>query len=327
MTTTVADAVSRGRYALLLPGAGSQLPAMAHRLCRSFPVAREVLQRAGEAAGLDLERLCREGKPAELAAAEVSHPAIVATGLAAAAALRAHLGHRWAPPAFVGGHSLGHFGALVEAGCLDRDDALRLVARRARLMGEQTRSRPALMASVGGVPPERVAAWCDACPEGLGVVVPACFNGPRQTVVSGDAAAVRWVGARAAEEGAGDDGVRVRELAAGVASHSPLMEPVQRALAPRLAAVPLARPAVPVLLNSTGRATRDTGEIRADLLEQLSVPVRWTDAMRTLVAAGVTTVLDTGPGQVLARAAALHPELEAVALNALRPLEKAVPSP
>lgn len=323
MTTTVLDAVSRGRYALLMPGAGSQLPAMARRLCRSFDCATQVLEKAARATGLDLVRLCREGTPAELAAAEVSHPAIVATGLAAAAALRRHLGGRWAPPAVVGGHSLGHFAALVEAGAVDFDDALRLVARRARLMSEQTRSRPALMASVAGVPAERLAEWCAACPPEHGVVVPACFNGPVQTVMSGDAAAVRWVGARAVTQ----DGVRVKELPAGVASHSPLMEPVQRALRPELAAVPLARPAVPLLLNSTGELTRSVGALRADLLEQLSLPVRWNDAMRALVASGVTTVLDSGPGQVLARAAALHPELQPVALNFMRPLEKAVPLP
>ncbi|MEZ3182816.1 ACP S-malonyltransferase [Streptomyces pimonensis] len=323
MTTTVLDDVSLGRYALLLPGAGSQLPSMARRLCRSFDCATEVLERAAKATGLDLVRLCREGTPAELTTAEVAHPAIVATGLAAAAALRRHLGGRWAPPAVVGGHSLGHFAALVEAGCLDFDDALRLVARRARLMTEQTRSRPALMASLAGAPPERVTEWCAACPPEHGVVVPACFNGPVQTVVSGDAAAVRWVGGRAGAE----DGLRVKELPAGVASHSPLMKPVQRALRSELAAVPLSRPAVPLLLNSTGQVTRDVDALRTDLLDQLSVPVRWNDAMRALVASGITTVLDSGPGQVLARAAALHPELDPVALNFMHPLERAVPLP
>lgn len=323
MTTTVHEAVASGRYALLFPGAGAQLPSMARRLCRSFDAAVDVLERADKATGLGLARLCREGTPAELAAPEVSHPAIVATGLAAAAALRQHLGPGWVPPALVGGHSLGHFAALVEAGSLDFDDALRLVAVRARLMGEQTRLRPALMASVGGVPPERVVDWCAACPPEHGVAVAACFNGPEQTVVSGDTAAVRWVGARAER----DPGARVRELTAGVASHSPLMDPVQRALRPHLAAVSPAPPAVPVLLNSTGLATRDTGALRTDLLRQLSVPVRWNDALRTVVAAGITVVLDTGPGQVLARAAALHPELEPVALNFMSPLEKAVPLP
>ncbi|MFE7425856.1 ACP S-malonyltransferase [Streptomyces sp. NPDC057545] len=323
MTTTVLDAVSHGRYALLLPGAGSQLPSMARRLCRSFDCARDVLERAAKATGLDLVRLCREGKPAELATAEISHPAIVATSLAATAALRRHLGDRWAPPAVVGGHSLGHFAALVVAGALDFDDALRLVARRARLMSEQTRARPALMTSLAGVSPEQVAEWCAACPPEHGVVVAACFNGPQQTVVSGDAAAVRWVGGRA---GAADD-ARVKELSAGVASHSPLMEPVQQALRPGLAAVPLSPPAVPLLLNSTGRISWEVDALRTDLLEQLAVPVRWNDAMRALVSSGVTTVLDSGPGQVMARAAALHPELAPVALNFMHPLEKAVPLP
>ncbi|MFI6638927.1 ACP S-malonyltransferase [Streptomyces sp. NPDC050504] len=323
MTTTVYEAVASGGYALLFPGAGAQLPSMARRLCRSFESAADVLERAEKVTGLDLVRLCQEGTPAELATAEVSHPAIVATGLAAAAALREHLGARWTPPALVGGHSLGHFAALVEAGAVDFDDALRLVARRARLMSEQTRLRPALMASVGGVQPKRVVGWCADCPPEHGVVVAACFNGPEQTVVSGDAAAVRWVSARAGEE----PDVRVRELTAGVASHSPLMDPVQRELRPDLAAVALASPTVPVLLNSTGLATRDTGALRTDLLEQLAVPVRWNDALRTVVAAGLTVVLDTGPGQVLARAAALHPELDPVALNFMRPLEKAVPLP
>ncbi|MGW2262215.1 ACP S-malonyltransferase [Streptomyces sp. NPDC001780] len=320
---SVLDDISAGRYALLFPGAGSQLPAMARRLCRSFGSAVDVLRRAHEATGLDLLRLCRDGTPAELAPPEVAHPAIVATALAGSAALREHTGTRWAPPALVGGHSLGHFAALVEAGALGFHDALRIVARRARLMGEETRRRPGLMASLSGPEPGRVADWCAACPPDLGVVVPGCFNGPARTVVSGDTAAVRWVTARAVRE----EDVRVRELTAGVASHSPLMDPVQRALAPRLAAVPLAAPTVPVLLGSDGRAVRRTGELREDLLRQLSAPVRWNDAMRTVVGAGVTTVLDTGPGQVLAKAALLHPEPVAVALNFMRPLEKAVPLP
>ncbi|MEU0280617.1 ACP S-malonyltransferase [Streptomyces sp. NPDC006195] len=320
---TVLDDISLGRYALVFPGAGSHLPAMARRLCRSFGSAADVLERARKATGLDLVRLCREGTPAELAPPEISHPAVVATALAAAAALREHTGTRWSPPALVGGHSLGHFAALVEAGALGFDEALCLVARRARLMAEEARRRPALMASVSGPGPGRVADWCAACPAALGVVVPACFNGPAQTVVSGDTAAVRWVTGRAARE----QDVRARELTAGVASHSPLMDPVQRAMATALSSVPLAEPSVPVLLNGDGRAALGTGELREDLLRQLSVPVRWNDAMRTVVEAGITTVVDTGPNQVLARAALLHPEPVAVALNFMRPLEKAVPLP
>ncbi|MEU4656058.1 ACP S-malonyltransferase [Streptomyces sp. NPDC023723] len=323
MTAPVHDAVARGRYALLLPGAGSQLPRMAERLCAAFPCAVDVLERAARATGLDLVQLCRAGTPAELGTAEVSHPAIVATGLAAATALRRHLGGRWAPPAVVAGHSLGHFAALVEAGCLDFDDALRLVARRARLMSARTRQRPALMVALGGIPPGRVAEWCADCPAEHGTVVPACFNGPLQTVISGDAAAVRAVARRALA--AGD--VRVRELPAGVASHSPLMEPVRQALRPALTAVRLSPPAVPLLLNTTGRTTLDAGEVRADLLGQLCAPVRWNDGMRVLAAAGVGTVLDAGPGQVLARYAALHAELRPVALNFMEPLHRAVPLP
>ncbi|MFF3544809.1 ACP S-malonyltransferase [Streptomyces platensis] len=313
--------IGEGRYALAFPGAGSQLPGMAYRLVRDHPAAREVLARADEATGLPLTRLCTDGTPAELRPPELSHPAVVATGLACAAALRAHLGARWAPPALVGGHSLGHFAALVEAGVLGFADALRIVAERARLMGEQARVRPALMSSVSGLPPDIVTGWCAHCPPDLGQVVIACYNGPRHLVVSGDAKAVRWVADRAAET----PDVRVTDVATGVASHSPLMAPVQKQLRPMLAGVRLAPPTGPVLLNSDGRPTADVGALRADLLCQLEVPVRWHTALRAVVRSGIRLLLDTGPGQVMAKTARRHPELTPLVLNAMEPLKAVLP--
>ncbi|MGW8486033.1 ACP S-malonyltransferase [Streptomyces sp. NPDC055886] len=324
---TPLPALAAGRYALVFPGAGSHLPAMARRLCRAFPAAVEVLERAEKAVGLDLARLCRAGTAPELAPPEISHPAVVATALAGSVALRAHLGERLAPPAFIGGHSLGHFAALVAAESIAFEEALVLVARRARLMAEQSRLRPALMASISGVAPGRVAEWCADCPAVVGTAVVGCLNGPRQTVVSGDEAAVCWVTARAAEASAADDPVSVRKLTAGVASHSPLMAPVQEELAPALEALGPVAPAVPVLLNSTGRPSTDPGELRTDLLRQLSAPVRWNEAMRAVLDSGVETVVDTGPGQVLSKAAGLHPDAAPVALNFMQPLEKVVPLP
>ncbi|MDX3605484.1 MULTISPECIES: ACP S-malonyltransferase [Streptomyces] len=324
---TPLPALSTGRYALVFPGAGSHLPSMARRLCRAFPVAVEVLERAEKAVGLDLARLCRAGTARELAPPEISHPAVVATALAGSAALRSHLGERLAPPAFIGGHSLGHFAALVAAESIGFEEALVLVARRARLMAEQSRRRPALMASISGVAPARVAEWCADCPAAAGTAVTGCFNGPRQTVVSGDEAAVRWVAARAAETSTEEDHVHIRELTAGVASHSPLMDPVQEELAPALDALGPTAPTVPVLLNTTGRPSTDPDELGADLLRQLSAPVLWNEAMRAVLDSGVETVVDTGPGQVLAKAAALHPAAVPVALNFMQPLEKVVPLP
>ncbi|MBU7597085.1 ACP S-malonyltransferase [Streptomyces sp. P38-E01] len=324
---TPLTALETGRYALVFPGAGSHLPAMARRLCRTFPAAVEVLERAEKAVGLDLARLCRAGTAPELAPPEISHPAVVATALAGSTALRAHLGERLAPPAFVGGHSLGHFAALVAAGSVAFEDALTLVARRARLMAEQSRRRPALMASIGGVAPARVAQWCADCPPAAGVAVTGCLNGPQQTVVSGDERAVRWVTDRAAQASTEQEPVHVRELTAGVASHSPLMDPVQEELAPALAALGPAAPTAPVLLNTTGRPSTDPGELGTDLLRQLSAPVRWNDAMRAVLDSGVETVVDTGPGQVLCKAAALHPDAVPIALNFMQPLERVVPLP
>lgn len=316
----IASAISDGRYALVFPGAGSQLPGMAHRLHRRYAVAREVLIRAEETTGLPLTELCVNGTPADLKPPEVSHPAVVATGLACSAALREHLGPRWAPPALIGGHSLGHFAALVEAGALGFGDALRIVAERARLMGEQARIRPASMVSVTGIGPEEAGRWCTGCPTRLGSAVIACFNGPRHLVISGDAEAVRWVTAHAE----GREGVRITPVATGVASHSPLMGPVQEELRPTLESVPLSPPAVPVLLNSTGRPTRGPAELRADLLCQLEVPVRWNEAMHAVAASGITVLLDAGPGQVMAKAARQHPGLTPVALNFMQPLKDVI---
>lgn len=313
---------AEGRYALLFPGAGSHLPGMARRLTREFASARAVLDWAGEVTGLDLPRLCTEGRPAELADAEVSHPAVVATALACSAAVREHTGSRWTGPSVVGGHSLGHFAALVEVGALPFEVALVTVARRARLMTEQTRHRHGRMVSIVGTGPEQLERWCtEETGDGPGVVVVACYNGPQHSVISGDADAVGRVAARAD----GVDGLRVTEVSAGVASHSPLMVPVQEAMADELTRAPLVEPEVPVLLNSTGRLGRDVSELRADLLCQLERPVRWNDAMHSIAAAGVRTVLDTGPGTVLAKSARLHPELEPVALNFMEPLARVLP--
>jgi [acyl-carrier-protein] S-malonyltransferase len=315
---TAAELVRAGRYVLVFPGAGCQRPAMAYRLHRDHEAVRGVLQTADEATGLPLTRICLDGTRTELRQAGTAHPAIVTTGVAAAAALREHLGAGWHPPALVGGHSLGHFAALVEAGVLTFADAVRVVATRARLMGEHARLRPPLMVAVTDLEVEQVTSLCAECPADFGIAVLACHNGPGRCTVSGDKAAVEWVAARAARRV--PDGVRV--LATGVGSHSPLMRPVQEELRPVLEGLPMREPVVPVLLNSTGRVSCDLLELRDDLRRQLEVPVRWHDAMKTVAARRVPLVLDAGPGQVLARTAGHHAGLRAVALNAMEPLSR-----
>jgi [acyl-carrier-protein] S-malonyltransferase len=278
----------------MFPGQGSQRPGMAADLLTRYPAVTEpVFALADELLGMPLTQLCREGDAGELRQTEVTQPAILVTSLATLAVLRQG-GFR---PAAAAGHSLGEYAALVTAGVLAAESALRLVRRRGELMAEVAATVPGAMAAVIGLPIDDVEALCaGATGTDTGTVEVANLNEPLQIVVSGNAAAVDLVQARALEAGA----EHVVKLVVGAAFHSSLMSAMTAEFTEELARYAFADPEIPVFSAVTADLVA-TGEDARRLLEhQLTAPVRWCDTLRRAVAAGYGPLVETGPGRVLA---------------------------
>ncbi|WP_225827710.1 ACP S-malonyltransferase [Streptomyces naphthomycinicus] len=320
--TPLGRVLSRRPYAALFPGAGTQRPGMAARLLARSPAARELLARLEAACDAPLRDVCVDGTPRQLRAVGLAYPAVFVTGLLAFAALVEHQGAAWRPPALAGGHSLGHFTALVCAGALTAEEALGFVRERSRLMEAESARRPGGMLSVVGAGHDRVTRMCAQCPAELGVLTVGCRNGTRHLVVSGDRAAVHWLRERADALGAR----KVTDVRTGLAAHSSLMAPVRDRLRTLARRLPVSRPAVPVLSNLTGRPLTDAREIHAELGDQVAAQVRWDLCLDSVAAHGVHTVLDLGPGQAMASLARSH-GLRAAAVNSMEPLPAVLAAP
>src|SRR5262245_52550399 len=255
--------------------------------------AREVYERADAVLGFPLSRLCFEGPEEELRRTELQQPALLATSIALLRALEEQ-----APPsaAFVLGHSLGEYSALVAAGALRLEDAVALVHARGRFMQEAVAPGRGAMAAVLGIGVDAVADACRrAAEETGGVVAPANLNAPEQTVIAGEAAAVARAGELAKAAGA----KRTVALPVSAPFHCSLMRPAAEKLAAELARVPFETPRLPVISNVEAQPNRDPARIPALLEQQVTAPVRFVDCVRTLVGLGVTQVLELGPGGVL----------------------------
>jgi len=280
--------------AWLFPGQGSQAVGMGRDVLDASPAARAVMARADQVLGEPLSRLILEGPEEALTITANAQPAIVATSIAILAALR----EQWPElpaPAFAAGHSLGEYSALVAAGALDLDDALRLVRARGRAMQDAVPQGVGAMSAVMGVEAARLEALCEQAAQGE-VVSPANYNGPGQIVVAGHAAAVARVGELlAAEKG------RAIALKVSAPFHCALMAPAARALEGVLAGVRVSAPRFPVVANFDARPNADPGRVKELLVRQVDGVVRWEDSVRAMAAAGVTHALEIGPGQVLAR--------------------------
>ncbi len=274
----------------VFPGQGAQQVGMASDVAAAATVVDRRFEEASDAAGFDLAKVVREGPAEELNRTEITQPALVMVSVALFDAWRSQGG---AAPVVVAGHSLGEYAALTVAGALDFAAAVRLVHERGKLMQEAVPLGEGAMAAILGLDDEQVAACCAGV---SGVATPANYNSPGQVVIAGAAAAVQAAADACKEAGAR----RAVMLDVSVPSHCELMAPAGDALGALLDAVELRDPRIPVVQNFTAAAATDAATLKANLLRQLVSPVRWSDSVQAMVATGVGTFIECGPGNVLA---------------------------
>lgn len=280
--------------AFVFPGQGSQAPGMGKDLAEKFAVARQVFEEADDALGFAISRLCFDGPAEDLQLTENTQPAILTVSVAAFRAMRQE---GIAAPAFVAGHSLGEYSALVAAGALSLSDALRTVRARGRYMQEAVPVGTGAMAAVIGgevVDIERICAEARANVSNGQVCSIANLNSPNQAVIAGNTGAVD----RAVEL---LNGVakRVIKLKVSAPFHCALMKPAQDRLGRDLESLSFSEPKIPVVTNVDARTTTAPDELRDALVRQVSAPVRWVESMQLLIGKGVDTFVEAGPGKVL----------------------------
>jgi [acyl-carrier-protein] S-malonyltransferase len=286
--------LTHDKVAYLFPGQGSQYVGMGQALHRAHSQAQTVFAQADKALGIPLTKLCFEGPEDVLTDTLNAQPAILTVSVAAMEVMKAQGVYQ--TPAFVAGHSMGEFSALVAAGSLSFIDALHLVRERGRLMKLAGDRNPGGMAAVIGLGVEKLAAACDeARQETGGVMQIANDNCPGQTVISGDKASLALAMEKARVAGAR----KVVPLPISIASHSPLMTVVADEFAAVVDAAPITDAAIPLVANVSAAPITHANDIRAELKAQLTSSVRWTESMRYLITQGVTRVVEIGPKEVL----------------------------
>jgi [acyl-carrier-protein] S-malonyltransferase len=273
--------------AYVFPGQGAQFSGMGKDLYDNSPIAKELFAKANEIVGFDIQKIMFEGTDEELKQTKVTQPAIFLHSTILAACL----GDEFKPD-MVAGHSLGEISSLVANKTLSFEDGLRLVYKRALAMQAACEAVPSTMAAILGLEDEVVEKICS---EVDGVVVAANYNCPGQLVISGSIPAVETACERLTEAGA----KRALILPVGGAFHSPLMEPAREELAKAIEATTFNVPICPVYQNTVAKAVVDPTEIKKNLIDQLTAPVKWTQIMNQMIADGASEVIEVGPGKVL----------------------------
>ena len=276
--------------AYIFPGQGSQYVGMARELAGASAQARSLLEEANRILGFELSTICFEGPEQELRQTRNTQPAIFLHSILASRALL----ERSAEPAMVAGHSLGEYSALVVAGALSFEDGLRLVRLRGELMQEAGERERGTMAAIVGLEGSALVALCQEA-SAHGVVQPANFNSPGQTVISGSLEGVRSAMELARQRGA----KLVKELVVSGAFHSPLMQSAREGLMRALETTAIRDARIPLYANVTAEAVNEAGAIRELLIQQLTAPVLWEQSIRNMIRDGATTFVELGPGKVL----------------------------
>ncbi len=273
--------------AYVFPGQGAQFPGMGKDLYDSNAEAKALFDKADEVLGFSLSKIMFEGTAEELKETKVTQPAIFTMSVI----MSKLLGDNF-KPTLVAGHSLGEFSALTAVGALDFESALKLVSARAMAMQKACEAKPSTMAAILGLADDVVE---DICAKVQGVVVAANYNCPGQLVISGEIEAVESACELAKEAGAR----RALVLPVGGAFHSPLMEPARAELAAAIEATDFNTPMCPVVQNSVAKAVSEPSEIKQNLIDQLTAPVKWTQSVQQMIASGVTDYVECGPGKTL----------------------------
>ena len=277
------------KIGFIFPGQGSQVVGMGQAFVESQPALRKFYADASAILGYDLAALCFKGPAEQLNNTEFTQPALLVTSIVALQALGSAL-----QPVVVAGHSLGEYSALVAAGGISFQDAVRLVQNRAKFMAEAVSSVSGLVAAILGLTPDEVKQACEEA-QSEGVVSAANLNAPGQVVIAGEKAAVE----RAIECAKAKGCKRAILLPVSVPVHTALMKPAADRLTPFVESVSLSDLKVPLVNNAEAKPLIKAAQIRASLIKQLPSSVLWEQSIRVMVKIGVTTFVEVGPGTVL----------------------------
>jgi [acyl-carrier-protein] S-malonyltransferase len=281
------------KFACVFPGQGSQAVGMMAELAEQHSEVKELYARASEALAYDLWEIVSQGPAEELNNTECTQPAMLTAGVAAWKILRKSTDEQ---PVIMAGHSLGEYTALVCAGTLKFEDAVKLVASRGRLMQEAVPEGAGSMAAILGLDDDSVKAVCEQASDNTFVVQAVNFNSPGQVVIAGNTEAVEKAMLLAKESKA----KRAIKLPVSVPSHSSLMESAADHLGGILADIEIKAPATPVVQNVDAKAHSDIKYIASGLQKQLHNPVLWVDTVNSIIAQDIDVIIECGPGRVLA---------------------------